>query len=193
MSSSNNGVGLMSVQGGPGSAATNPLYMAPGAPTGSTFYVTGIVDAAGVVAANNFLSIFNPSGSGKTIVFYSVDLKAYAIATTSGESSMKVFRTTAASGGTLKAAGDIHKILTASGNSIAEVRTGNPSVTLGVNGVYLFSWPPSVTASSGGTVASNAVAPAPGFVCLPGEGIVFSTSGGDTDMRWGIDVTWAEV
>ena len=154
-------------------------------------YFHTILDAPGVAGANNFLSIFNPAGSGKAVVFLTAEVRPYAAAATSVATSITAFRTTAASGGTLIAASDIHRFVTYWPDPVAVVRTGNPSVT--TVGIPINAFPPPVSSGAGVGSAGTSAAPGVGaFTCLPGEGLVSTTSSGDTDQRWDITLTWAE-
>src|SRR5678815_4888908 len=69
-------------------------------PAGSTFYGACLSDAAGVVAANNFASLFNPIGSGKRMVLIVASVSSYAVAQSIAADGMTATRITAASGGT---------------------------------------------------------------------------------------------
>lgn len=161
------------------------------APENYQFYFHSLIDAPGVVAANTFMSIFNPGSSTKVISFFSVAPDSYSSGASSTPTSLVVNRITAASGGTLITAADINKLITTEDNSIAEVRTGNPSTT--VAGLPLYSWPPPLATGVGGTSSAySSVPPGQGFFCLPGQGIAFSTSAGNTNQVWSIKVTWAE-
>jgi hypothetical protein len=100
-----------------------------GVAAGTNFYTSAITDVPGVVAANTFLSLFNPVGSGKTITVYGTIVLPWASAATAVASSMTIYRTSAASGGTQVVAGLIDKFYTGSPASIAEVRKGNPTIT----------------------------------------------------------------
>lgn len=170
--------------------ADGKLLTAP-VPDNYQFYFHSLIDAPGVVAANTFLSIFNPSSSGKTISFFSVAPDSYASGASSTATSLVVNRITAASGGTQITAANINKLITIETNSIAEVRTGNPTTT--VAGLPLYSWPPPLATGVGASSSAySAVPPGQGFFCLPGQGIAFSTSAGNTNQVWSIKVTWAE-
>lgn len=168
-----------------GRVVTTPL------PESYQFYFHTIFDVPGVVAANTFLSIFNPVGSGKTISFYAVNPSSYTIGASSTPNSMVVDRITAASGGTLIAAANINKLYTATPNSIAEVRVSNPTVTK--TGLTLDSWPPPLSTGAGqGSTTYSVPPPGQGFTCLPGQGIAFSTAAGNTNQVWSLNVNWAE-
>lgn len=160
-------------------------------PESYRFYFHTIFDQPGVVAANNFMSIFNPVGSGKTVAFFSININSYAVGATSVGASLLVDRITAASGGSLVAAADVNRLLTSWPNPVAEVRTGNPSATK--TGLTLFSWVPPLAVGAGEGATTYSAPPAgQSFICLPGQGIVLSTSAGDIDQRWGINANWAE-
>lgn len=165
----------------------------PAAPLGAKFYLHGMSDVPGVAAANNFLSIFNPAASGKTVIFYNLILTPWATGAATVTTSLNIFRTTAASGGTLIAASAVNRFLTTDPNPVAQVRVGNPTVT--AVGTTLLGLPPAVTTVGAGVGAGNSVAvpPGAGFICLPGEGVVYTTSVGDVDQLWNINVTWAEL
>lgn len=172
--------------------SSTPLYTVAGMPAGVNLYSTLVFDTLGVVAANNFLSVFNPIGSGKTLVFYQFTCFPWATAATSATVSMLVFRTTAASAGTLVAAANVGKFSTASPNSVAEVRTGNPTTTNAT--VPILAIPPAVTAAPTGIGSVASIVPPTGasFVCAPGEGVVARTTAGAIGQLWDMGFTWSE-
>lgn len=157
-----------------------------------SFYLYSVVDAPGVVATNNFLSVFNPVGSGKTIIFYAGIILPWATAGTSTASSLLVNRITAASGGSAVAPANINKFISAQPNSIADVRTGNPTVT--VTGSPTQGIPPALTGSGAGVGAQGGGQSPPGasFVCVPGEGLVMRTLLGNTNQLWNLTFIWVE-
>lgn len=163
-------------------------------PEGALPYTTLIEDTASVATANNFLSIFNPVGSGKNIVFYQFVCFPYATAATGPTINMEVQRVSAASGGTQLAAANINKFDTLQPNSIAEVRTGNPTVTL-VGTLPILAIPPAITSAGVGVSSTASIIPPTGalFVCHPGEGLVVrQPAGADVDERWSLGFTWTE-
>ena len=161
-------------------------------PTITGVYVFSADEIPGVVAANNYLSIANPVGSGKTIIFAG----AFISSTTAGASTvtapMRGFRATLISGGTLQAASMSARFITTMPTQAAEIRVGNPAATL--DGA-LFNSPPPISATQGGTPV-HAV-PVPGgtgpFTLAEGEGIVMRQSAGDVDIRWNLSIVWAEA
>ena len=158
--------------------------------SGTNFYGTNISDTAGVVAANNFLSVFNPVGSGKTVTFYIVSVVPWATAASTTTVSMNLFRTTAASVGTLVTP---HKFSTASPSSIAEVRTTNPTVT--TTGIPVIGFPPAVTTAPGGAspTTNGALPLGVSFVCQAGEGVVLRTASGAVGQLWNLGFIWSEL
>ena len=154
-------------------------------------YVYNLPDQPGVVAANNFLSIFNPVASGKTIVFVGGSVSSYiGGGGNATEVSCIAYRTTAASAGTLQAASAICKLQTAFPNAVAEVRIANPTAT---TGAAWFAIPPPIQPSTSGFI--YALQPPSGsgsIVMVPGEGIVLRSTSGDTDIQWNFNVVWGE-
>lgn len=156
---------------------------------GTNFYTAAIEDVPGVAAANNFLSVFNPLGSGKTIIFYASIVIPWASAAQAVAVSLNVFRITAASAGTLQTP---DRFLSAAPASIAEVRKGNPTVT--TTGASLGAYPPALTAAAGGASPTALTVPSgASFICVPGEGLVLSTTSGSTTQLWNLGFIWAEV
>lgn len=161
-------------------------------PDGYLFYFHTIHDAPGVVAANNFMSVFNPIGSGKTVVFFQAEMASYATGASTTAVSLTATRITAASGGSLIAPADVSRFVTAWADPVAEVRVSNPTVT--TSGLALNAWPPPMTTGAlNGSTPYTSPPPGEGFVCAPGQGIVFSTASGNTSQMWKINTIWAEV
>lgn len=144
----------------------------------------------------NFLSLMNPSGSGMHVRMEHAQMANYAVAVSSVATPFLLSRITAASGGTLEAASGICKFRTSDPNTVGQVRTGNPSVTLGAP---LWNFTPPFQLSTPG--ALSAVVQAVTFpenwdrITLdPGEGLVFhQTDVGDTDQRINLILAWSET
>lgn len=158
-------------------------------PSWTGVYFHAVVDAAGTVASNNYLSVFNPVGSGKIAIALGFIAGSYSTATVTGAQSLTAFRTTAASAGTQITAPNVSRFLTAFPNPASEVRVGNPTAT--TTGNKMIGIVPVI---GGGAQTGTTVAPTPGasFVFLPGEGIVFNVPAGDTDQFWNMQYVWAE-
>ena len=160
-------------------------------PTWTGVYFHAIVDAAGTTGSNNFLAVFNPSGSGKIAIALGFICGSYSLNSITTPSSLVAFRTSAQSAGTLQTAATVNRFATAFPNPVSEVRFGNPATT-NTNGTNpMIGIPPVV---GNGAQNGQTVAPTPGasFVFQPGEGIVFNVPTGDTDQRWDMQYIWAE-
>lgn len=170
------------------------LLVSPGRISNFTgAYLFSLDDQPGVVAANNFLSLFNPVGSGKFLYYLGAFISTYV---TSGavtvRESMQGHAITAASAGTLAGAASIFKFDSTYPNAGAEVRTGNPTVTVGPN---VFNSPPPINTTTTQYVHSVGIGLLEfgGPVKLrPGEGLVFTTDAGNVSQTWNISVAWAE-
>lgn len=164
------------------------------APSYLKFYNYSASDIPGVVAANNFISQFNPANSGKTVVVYFADVDQYATGVSTTPNSMVAYRTTAASGGTLVPASTISRFDPTIGDPVLQIRTGNPTVTIDpVLSAQIFHDPPPISGgAAGASSASTAVPPGATFVIPPGHGAVFQTAAGNTSQMWGFRFIWAE-
>lgn len=153
-------------------------------------FVASIIDVPGVAgAANNFLSVFNPAGSGKVFVFPQVQIQAYATGANSTAQSMKLYRISAASGGVTITPNVFNP---AAGPSAGETRVSNPTVT--VVGDAFGGTAPAVSAGLGAAAnVATSAAQGNGVVCFPGSGLVFRTDDGDVDQRWNASMFWAEL
>lgn len=155
-------------------------------------YIFSADEIVGVAAANNYLSIFNPIGSGKSILFGGAFISSVAAGGTAITAPMRAYRATSVSGGVLQATSSSTKFITSSPDPVAEIRTGNPTATL--DGA-IFNSPPAISATVGSTVVHQidippSVSP---FLLVPGEGIVLRETTGDTDLRWNLSIGWAEM
>lgn len=160
-------------------------------PTWTGVYFHAIVDTIGATASNNFISVFNPLGSGKIAIALGFIASNYALNTVATPASLVAFRTSAHTGGTDITAANVNRFLSTFVNPACEVKVGNPGTT-NTNGTNPMIGIPPVVGS--GVQSPQTVAPTPGasFVFLPGEGIVFNTPSGDVDQRWDLQYIWAE-
>lgn len=175
--------------------SSSPIFTSQAAnPSIKGAYVYSIGGVPGVVAANNFMSIFNPIGSGKNVSLGAAYISSFAVAAASSPAPLNGFRTTAASAGTLQTNSTaVTKFQSTMPDSICEVRTGNPTCTIGAQ---IFNASPVVTGSPGGSTLQNvAAAPAvfPPFVLVPGEGVVIRSLSGLVATLWNISIVWAEI
>jgi len=177
----------------PGNSASNPIFTTGGAVTVSPpYYSYSVIEGVGTMASNNFLSLFNPLASGKTLSVVRFIVSPWASGATTTTRSMTVQGTSAASGGTAVAAANIPKFASAQANSVADIRTGNPTVT--TVGIPVHGFPPAVSTAGAG-VTTNSVILAPigtARTLAPGEGLVWNVAAGTTGQLWNLNVTWYE-
>lgn len=152
-------------------------------------YVATLADAPGVAGApNTFLSVFNPLGSGRVLGFLSVLVQPYSVGANSVAESFKLFRITAATGGTLITPIRFNEV---GAPSVAETRINNPTIT--ISGREVGSTPPAVSAGLGGVSPTTVSTPGIPFLCPPGTGLAFRTADGDTDQRWSTSIFWTDI
>jgi len=154
-------------------------------------YTYSVNEVPGVVAANNFLSLLNPAGNPYVFVVTTAFVIPYATAGTTSTVGMSTDRITAASGGTPVSKPTIPKLNTAHPDSTADVRFGNPAATK--TGYTFGHIPPAITGAGAGMGAS-AIIPSPGggLLLYPGQGVVFSTTSGETNQVWNLGWVWME-
>ena len=156
-------------------------------------YVYSAPALAGVAAANNYLALNNPTGSGKTIFLAGVFISSVTAGAVTALDPMRGWLATAISGGTLEAASTIGKMRSTMPNSAGEIRTGNPTATLGA------AWFNSPTIQASGSASAPFVHQIPTTIAagsitlLPGEGTVIRAESGDVDTRWNLSIAWSEI
>lgn len=174
------------------SGTVNNVEIADAAITG--FYSFDIGDVANVSGARNHLTILNPSGSGKTVRMGAIVVSWYQVGdAATSVVSIRSYRITAASAGTLAAASEVNKYSTSYANSITEIRYGNVTAT---PLAAITSTPPPIGAGKGSTPSIDGAvfSPSTGMMTLaPGEGAVIRTEAGDVDQRFNLGFRWAEL
>lgn len=150
-----------------------------------------LVDAPGVAAATNHMAISNPTGNNKIVSVVAVFISSYSVGGISGGASIEMKRSTEATGGALKTASDVSKLLGTYPDPSAVLRTGNVSATLGAT--HLAASPPPANHTANAAQIFLAQNPSQASHLLPGEAFTFYTSSGDTNQRWNLVVAWAEV
>lgn len=172
----------------PTTLSTTPVR----SPAIDSVFVFSIGNVPGIAAANNYLTLFNPVGSGKILSFGSAFISSMTAGGTNVTDPMQGFRITAASGGTLQPDSAVGKFVSSEADPVAEVRTGTVTATLGAQ---LFNSPPALSSTTGSTNVH--VIPVPGglapFTLVEGEGIALRQAVGDTDLRWNLSIVWAEI
>lgn len=175
-------------------ASVNPLPVILTAnPQVDGTYILSIADVPGAATPQTFITLFNPVGSGKTVVVGGMFISTVAAAGTSATQPARIHRISAApTGGSVVAAVDIFKFNTANPDPVSVLRIDNPTVTLGAPAS---NTPPPVTTGAGGGQFVHEVDPPTGTTVLlaPGEGVAVHNSAGDTAQRWNISLAWAEI
>jgi hypothetical protein len=143
------------------------------------------------VAAKNFLTLFNPVGSGKLMSMGGIFV-SYMATNPSPAYPLRGYRIDAEpTGGTLHAASEICKFDTQRFDPVAVIRSGNP--TIGTLGPAFFSAAPGITQGtqhSSGIEQIDAPAGFNPFLLYPGEGIVVRQDVGNPGHYWNISVVW---
>ena len=156
-----------------------------------TIYNYCLNDIPGVVAANTFVSFFNPASSTVTMSAILAIVTNYDTGSSQAANSMTNQRITAASGGTLVAASTIPRYAIPLPDPQVQVRIGNPTVT--TSGLVTIAYPPPFASiPSIGSSTSVAAPPGTAFLCPPGNGLIFSTAAGATTQMWNITFVWSE-
>lgn len=160
-------------------------------PSWTGVYFHALVDVAGTVTDNNYISVLNPVGSGKLAIALGFITTNYSGASVTDAQSLRAFRTSAHTGGTDVTAANVNRFATAFPNPSSQVKIGNPGVTVTNPTNPMIGIAPSL---GSGDQTPVTVAPTPGasFVFLPGEGIVFNVPVGDIDQKWNMQYVWAE-
>lgn len=152
-------------------------------------YTFNAAAVTGVAASNNYISLFNPIGSGKTMYLNGAFISSAVTGGTTAVQPMRGLRVTTATGGVLQATSAICKFQTSAPNPVMEVRTGNPTVTAGAP---FFSSPPAISATVGSTVV-HAITFTNRFSFVPGEGVVLQCTASDVDLVWNLGLLWSEA
>ena len=144
-----------------------------------------------LVAGKNFVTLTNPAGSAKLIILGGIFDSFFA--TVAGPAyPLRGYRTTdTPSGGTLESASSICKFDTQLPDSVATIRTNNPTCT--TDGAFFNSPSGTVKDTVGGVHEVDAPLGFNPFLLRPGESIVIRQDVGAVGMLWNISVLWREV
>lgn len=156
-------------------------------------YIFTSPDNLGVVLANNFLSVLNPVGSGMVHLALELAVTAYANQAVLVTNSMINKNITAASGGVLADPTKINRFNPNYPDPKAEIRTGNPTVTVPTGALPIGAFPPPIAPTTGSNATVTGTSPnAVGYVLYPGQGMVLGTAAGDVNELWSIVYVWQE-
>ena len=149
----------------------------------------------GQTSAYRFCALFNPVGSGMQMVIRRITVTPYASTSALSSTPLLVSRITSSTDGVLMDAGDINKLETIYPDTAAEMRMGNPTVTL-TQEVCSFG-PPVQGATATGYAPAMQSFEFPEewgrFVLAEGEGIAYhQTTGGLTSHVYAMTAFWSE-
>ncbi len=146
------------------------------------------------VALKNFVSMWNPVTSGKTIAFGGLFV-SYMATVASPSYPMRGYRITVQpTGGTLATSSEICAFDNKVFMPAAEIRYGNPTIS-GVDGAF-FNSPPCLIQGQNTTGVIERIEPPPGFnpfLVRPGEGIVMRQDQGAAGHFWNFSIAWTEL
>lgn len=163
--------------------------------TGNTFtgfYSFSISNMPGVVAANNFVTLMNETGSGKTLQVFSATVGSWISggATSATSTSMICQQIISSSGGTLQNQAAIARLDRTMPAPTGAVRTANPSVLFAAE---IISFPPPIGVDTGNSLNRIVSTQDSGVVLHPGEGIRFFTTVGSVNQFWNVAFSWGEI
>lgn len=153
-------------------------------------YIYSKAEIPGVVAANNYVTLYNPASNTKVGILSGLFVSYSLTIGTSITTPMRGYRISAEpTGGTDVANADIAKVQTIYPDASLLLKTGNPSVSLGAP---LFNSPPPTQKDTNFVHEISLPSGLLPFTLRPGEGIVLRTEASLTDARWNLTVVWAE-
>jgi hypothetical protein len=168
-------------------------------PSSQGEYMLTIGPVNGSTAASyNYATLFNPTGSGKSMVIKRLSLRVDTIAAAT-TTPFQLRRISAASAGTQITQANIPKKHSSTATSIAEVRFA------GVTATMLGTADSKIIAAQGPSAVASAAAGNPGYrdivfspneqiVLQPGEGIVlYQDQAGNANYRVRLQAEWSEV
>lgn len=154
-------------------------------------YVFSLQRQDSLVAGKNFITILNPAGSGKILTLGGFFV-SYMATVASPAYPMRGYRTTdQPSGGTLHVASEICKLDTQLPDSVAVIRSGNPSAALGP--AFFNSPVGTVKDTVSGVHDVDAPTGFNPFVIRPGEAVVLREDVGAVGHLWNVSILWREV
>lgn len=155
-------------------------------------YVFSLQRQDSVVAGKNFFTLENPAGSGK-ILTLGAFFVSYMATVAAPAYPMRGYRTTnSPTGGTLhNQATEVCKLDTAIPDSIAVLRSNDPSCTLGA--AFFNSPVGTVKDTVSGVHDVDAPIGFNPFILRPGEAVVMRQDVGAVGHLWNISLLWREV
>lgn len=159
----------------------------------TALYVFSLERQDSTAAAKNFLTLYNPSTSGKAMTVGAFFL-SYMTTVPAPLYPMRGFRVTGEpTGGTLHAESEICRFDNQRFAPAAVIRSNNPSATLGP---ALFNVAPGLQQGQNQSSLVEQVDAPQGFnpfVLYPGEGVVIRQGAGSVGHLWNMSILWREL
>lgn len=153
-------------------------------------YIYSVAEVPGVLAPNNYLTLFNPVGNTKVGILSGFFVSYSLTVGTSITTPMRGWRITAQpTGGSVVPNSDIAKVQTIYPDATLELRISGPAAVL--DGA-LFNSPPPTQKDTNFVHEISLPSGLLPFTLRPGEGIVLRTEASLLDARWNLTVVWAE-
>lgn len=179
---------VISDTGVPIITGTVKILAAPG-PSG--VYLFSMGNHPGFVEPHNFITIYNPVGSNRTIIFAGAYLSSGTTGAATTAVPMRGYRISNPSGGTIET--DITKLNNSYPDHFAQIIHDVATATIETP-IFNSPSPRAQGAQSVGTVHDVELPPgSPPFTLFPGEGAMLRTESGETTQSWNITVVWAEI
>lgn len=156
-------------------------------------YIYSLAELPGVAAANNYITLFNPSSSTRTAILSGIFVSYSLTIGVSITTPLRGWRISAHSGGTSVdtsgSANNVAKVQSIYPDPLCEIRKDNPTVTLGAP---LFNSPPPTQKDTNFVHEISLPSGLLPFTLRPGEGFALRTESSITDARWNLTIVWAE-
>lgn len=154
-------------------------------------YVFSLQRQDSLVAGKNFITLLNPAGSGKFLTLGAFFI-SYMATVAAPAYPMRGYRTAnTPTGGTLNTVGQICKLDTQLPDSVAEIRSGDPSCTLGP--AFFNSPVGTVKDTVSGVHDVDAPVGFNPFLVRPGEAVVLRQDIGAVGHLWNVSILWREL
>jgi hypothetical protein len=154
-------------------------------------YVFSLQRQDSLILGKNFITMENPAASGKILTLGAFFI-SYMATVASPAYPMRGYRTTSVpTGGTLHTASQICRLDTALPDSVAVIRSGDPSASLGP--AFFNSPVGTVKDTVSGVHDVDAPAGFNPFVVRPGEAVVLRQDIGAVGHLWNVSILWREV
>lgn len=153
-------------------------------------YIFSLAKVTNSITPHNYLALFNPVNSSKTIYFISAKISSTLLTSSSVTDPLRGLRISSFSGGTVQSSSSVSKVRTQFPDPTAQVVTGNPTCTLGSP---FFNVPSPIRDKGAEFYSVDFLSDSVGFTLEPGEGLVVRCLVGiGSAATWNFDIRWGE-